>query len=88
MNNKLNADDLTNKKKSVSTYTITYMYRENKIAEYLKTLDDLELELALINFKDTEKDEEVKNILDFINAEKAYRHYSKILEGLKAGKAK
>ena len=77
----------TLEKQGVSMYTINYMYREHKLTKYLKTLDDQELELAFSAVKKV-ADEEAKDILESINMEKAYRHYSKILEALKEGKTK
>lgn len=81
-------DDLMSEEKNVSMYTITYMYREHKLTKYLKTLDDQELELAFTAVRKAAEADEAKDILNSIEMEKAYRHYSKILEGLREGKTK
>ena len=72
----------------VSLCTLINRYNEQGLTAYLKTLDDDDLELAYHLVRREEINGDTDNMLGLVEMEKAYRHYSKVLEGLKEGKTK
>ena len=72
----------------VSLCTLINRYNEQGLTAYLKTLDDDDLELAYHLVRREEINSDTDNMLGLVEMEKAYRHYSKVLEGLKEGKTK
>lgn len=72
----------------VSRCTLINRYNEQGLTAYLKTLDDDDLELAYHIIRREEITDDTDKMLGLIEMEKAYRHYSGILEGLKEGKTK
>lgn len=72
----------------VSRCTLINRYHEQGLTAYLKVLDDDDLELAYHIIRREEINTDTDKMLGLIEMEKAYRHYSDILEGLKEGKTK
>lgn len=72
----------------VSRCTLINRYNEQGLTAYLKALDDDDLELAYHIIRREEINTDTDKMLGLIEMEKAYRHYSDVLEGLKEGKTK
>ena len=72
----------------VSRCTLINRYHEQGLTAYLKALDDDDLELAYHIIRREEINTDTDKMLGLVEMEKAYRHYSDILEGLKEGKTK
>ncbi|MBQ6497973.1 MAG: hypothetical protein IJI58_04605 [Bacilli bacterium] len=72
----------------VSIHTLTNRFRESGLREYLRALDDDELSVAYHLIRREAITDETREMLEFIEVEKATRHYSRILEGLKESKTR
>lgn len=72
----------------VSRCTLINRYHEQGLTAYLKALDDDDLELAYHIIRREDINTDTDKMLELIENEKSYRHYSGILKGLKEGKTK